>query len=57
MSTPTPIAQSGPEMKPTPSLLALLTGSINESLAAIDAALRDLGVEPPTDAPERKDTP
>jgi hypothetical protein len=44
-------------MKPTPSLLALLTGSINESLAAIDAALRDLGVEPPTDAPERKDTP
>ncbi len=46
--------QSGPEMKPTPSLMALLTGSIEETLSGIDASLRALGVEPPPLTPIRQ---
>lgn len=38
---------TGPEMKPTPSLMKLLLGSIEECLADIDARLCALGVEPP----------
>jgi hypothetical protein len=49
--TPVHTWRDGPEMPMTASLRKLLTAGIEEQLAAIDAKLRALGVEPPKELP------